>query len=184
MEKKVEVELPEDLPERVLLENLEEYEEYDLSNEEALSDEDEEEEEEEEHEPPTPLSTTSDSHLFTPHPHIFAIGDAADSFGAINAGHNAYFQADIAAKNILKLVMQRRVVEQAGERVVHVHEGGGGVRLSDNEALSEDEEGEEEEEDIWEMVEYTPGPPAIKVSLGLVSFSSFPPHFTFLFVKY
>ena len=82
--------------------------------------------------------------------------------------------------------MQRRVVEQAGERVVHVHEGGGGVRLSDNEALSEDEEGEEEEEeeDIWEMVEYTPGPPAIKVSLGLVSFSSFPPHFTFLFVKY
>ena len=178
MEKKVEVELPEDLPERVLLENLEEYEE-------ALSDEDEEEEEE--HETPTPLSTTSDSHLFTPHPHIFAIGDAADSFGAINAGHNAYFQADIAAKNILKLVMQRRVVEQAGERVVHVHEGGGGVRLSDNEALSEDEEGEEEEEeeDIWEMVEYTPGPPAIKVSLGLVSFSSFPPHFTFcLFVEY
>lgn len=29
----------------------------------------------------------------TPYPHIFAIGDAADAFGAIPAGHNAYTQA-------------------------------------------------------------------------------------------
>lgn len=29
---------------------------------------------------------------YTPYPHIFAIGDAADSFGAINAGHTAYYQ--------------------------------------------------------------------------------------------
>ena len=28
----------------------------------------------------------------SPYPHIFAIGDAADAFGAINAGHTAYYQ--------------------------------------------------------------------------------------------
>ncbi|KAI0086027.1 hypothetical protein BDY19DRAFT_895578 [Irpex rosettiformis] len=39
-----------------------------------------------------------------PYPHLFAIGDAADAFGAINAGHTAYYQADVAANNILKLV--------------------------------------------------------------------------------
>ena len=31
----------------------------------------------------------------TPYPHIFAIGDAADAFGAINAGHIAYRQVGI-----------------------------------------------------------------------------------------
>ncbi|KAF8601958.1 FAD/NAD(P)-binding domain-containing protein [Ceratobasidium sp. AG-I] len=37
-------------------------------------------------------------------PHIFAIGDSADTFGAINAGHTAYFQGEVAAKNILALI--------------------------------------------------------------------------------
>lgn len=31
----------------------------------------------------------------TPYPHIFAIGDAADAFGAIPAGHNAFAQVCI-----------------------------------------------------------------------------------------
>jgi len=31
----------------------------------------------------------------TPYPHIFAIGDAADAFGAIPAGHNAYAQVSL-----------------------------------------------------------------------------------------
>ncbi|KAG8719884.1 hypothetical protein FRC09_010477 [Ceratobasidium sp. 395] len=35
--------------------------------------------------------------------HIFAIGDAADAFGAIKAGHTAWFQGEVAAKNILAL---------------------------------------------------------------------------------
>ncbi|KAG8683613.1 hypothetical protein FRC11_013306 [Ceratobasidium sp. 423] len=34
-------------------------------------------------------------------PHIYAIGDAADAFGAIKAGHTAHGQAEIAAKNII-----------------------------------------------------------------------------------
>lgn len=34
---------------------------------------------------------------------IFVIGDAADAFGAINAGHTAWDQAEIAARNIVAL---------------------------------------------------------------------------------
>lgn len=40
----------------------------------------------------------------TPYGHIFVIGDAADTFGAIKAGHNAYFQAEVASRNILQLI--------------------------------------------------------------------------------
>lgn len=35
---------------------------------------------------------------------IFVIGDAADAFGAINAGHTAWDQAEVAANNLLALV--------------------------------------------------------------------------------
>ncbi|KAK7028566.1 apoptosis-inducing factor B [Favolaschia claudopus] len=66
--------------------------------------------------------------LSTPYPHIFAIGDAANAFGAIPAGHNAYYQAEVAARNVLQL-----------------------VHVKTDEPLER----------------YTPGPPAIKVSLGL-----------------
>jgi len=48
----------------------------------------------------------------TPYPHIFAVGDAADAFGAIAAGHTADFQAKVAANNILTLV---RACEIKGE---------------------------------------------------------------------
>ena len=68
--------------------------------------------------------------------HVFAIGDVADAFGAVNAGHNAFFQGEVAARNILKLVRRR--------------------------------EGAATAEDM-KLEKYSPGPPAIKVSLGLVS---------------
>ncbi|TFK22539.1 FAD/NAD(P)-binding domain-containing protein [Coprinopsis marcescibilis] len=67
------------------------------------------------------------------YPHIFAIGDAADAFGAIAAGHNAYSQGELAARNVLRLIKQRN---RAGA-------------------------------EVEELEKYTPGPPAIKVSLGL-----------------
>lgn len=38
------------------------------------------------------------------HPHIFVIGDAADAFGALKAGHVAWEQAEFACRNILKLI--------------------------------------------------------------------------------
>jgi hypothetical protein len=34
----------------------------------------------------------SDGAEETPYPHIFVIGDAADAFNALKAGHNAYYQ--------------------------------------------------------------------------------------------
>jgi hypothetical protein len=40
----------------------------------------------------------------TPYPRIFVAGDVADAFGAIKAGHTAYYQAHVAAHNILKLI--------------------------------------------------------------------------------
>lgn len=40
----------------------------------------------------------------TPYPHIFVVGDCADAFGAIQAGHTAYYQTEVAARNILTLV--------------------------------------------------------------------------------
>jgi NAD(P)H-nitrite reductase large subunit len=62
--------------------------------------------------------------------HVFAVGDCAET-GAIQAGHTAYWQAEVAARNIIRLI--------------------------------ERQEGRAKEE----LENYKPGPPAIKVSLGL-----------------
>lgn len=75
------------------------------------------------------------------YPNIFVVGDAADAFGAIKAGHTAYYQGEVAAKNIMRLIAQS--------------------------------EGGEVKEDEKELLEYTPGLPAIKVTLGLVRSLSF-----------
>ncbi|OCH85873.1 iron uptake cluster protein [Obba rivulosa] len=83
-----------------------------------------------------------DTHLHVPHPHIFAIGDAADAFGAINAGHTAYHQGEAAAKNIVRLI-------QRSEGKALVRNADAGHNLGE------------------ELVRYAPGAPAIKVSLGL-----------------
>lgn len=37
-------------------------------------------------------SEEDDANLSVPYPNLFAIGDAADAFGAMNAGHTARFQ--------------------------------------------------------------------------------------------
>ncbi|EAU83599.2 Fer8 [Coprinopsis cinerea okayama7 len=86
---------------------------------------------------PSSESTTSESKKTPAYPHIFAIGDVADAFGAIAAGHNAYAQGEVAARNIIRLI--KRSEAKAG--------------------------GNKEEEEALEQ--YTAGPPAIKVSLGL-----------------
>ncbi|KAI0346296.1 FAD/NAD(P)-binding domain-containing protein [Trametopsis cervina] len=74
-------------------------------------------------------------------PHIFAIGDVANAFGAIHAGHNAHAQGLLAANNILKLVGR---MEASHNSVTELMAGAG-----------------------TDLEEYTPGPPGIKVSLGL-----------------
>ncbi|KZT63580.1 iron uptake cluster protein [Daedalea quercina L-15889] len=47
---------------------------------------------------------SEDKPVHVPYPNLFAVGDAVDGFGATNAGRNSAFQAEVAAKNILKLI--------------------------------------------------------------------------------
>ncbi|KAF8994272.1 hypothetical protein BDQ17DRAFT_1367175 [Cyathus striatus] len=50
------------------------------------------------------LVARSDDDQESPYPNIFAIGDAADAFGAIAAGHTAHYQGEVVARNIIRLV--------------------------------------------------------------------------------
>lgn len=83
--------------------------------------------------------------------HLFVVGDCADTT-AIQAGHVAYYQAQVAAANIVKLIAREEGKE--GEE-------------SDGEAKSAEYAG------ALEL--YTPSAPIIKVTLGSVS--SFFPYF-------
>jgi apoptosis-inducing factor 2 len=38
---------------------------------------------------------------------IFAIGDCADAFGAIQSGNAAYWQANVASRNVLRLIQRQ-----------------------------------------------------------------------------
>ncbi|KAI0738290.1 iron uptake cluster protein [Daedaleopsis nitida] len=89
---------------------------------------------------PAPAPVEEDPHTRVAAEHVFAIGDAADAFGAVNAGHNAFFQGEVAARNIIALA--KRTEAEAGC-----------VADTDTDALV--------------LEKYTPGAPAIKVSLGL-----------------
>ncbi|KAG1728388.1 uncharacterized protein EDB91DRAFT_1060595 [Suillus paluster] len=94
--------------------------------------------------PPTPephdfeADTDDDPPHETLYPNIFVVGDAADAFDAIKAGHTAYYQAEVAARNILRLIYRD---EKFGIAVENGLDS--------------------------ELEEYAPGPPAIKVTLGL-----------------
>jgi hypothetical protein len=73
------------------------------------------------------------------------MGDCADAFGALNAGHTAYYQGQMAAENVLELIK----VEEENRSVA---------------------EGEERKEAV--LQEYQPPNYGIKVSLGRVSSTS------------
>lgn len=45
-----------------------------------------------------------DEPVHVPYPNLFAVGDAVDGFGANNAGRNSAYMAEVAVKNILKLI--------------------------------------------------------------------------------
>lgn len=91
---------------------------------------------------PAPAPVEEDAQTRVAAEHVFVIGDAADAFGAVNAGHNAFFQGEVAARNIVALA--GRAEAEAG-------------CVADMDAPA--------------LQKYTPGAPAIKVSLGLVSLS-------------
>jgi len=75
-------------------------------------------------------------------PRIFVMGDCADAFGALNAGHTAYYQGQMAAENVLELI---KVEEE-------------------NRGIAETEEKKQAV-----LQEYQPPNYGIKVSLGRVS---------------
>jgi NADH dehydrogenase FAD-containing subunit len=97
--------------------------------------------------------------LHIPYPHLFCVGDSADAFGAIKAGHTAYWQAEVAARNILRMVR----AEVLRERIDSLKRAGAAGEGKD--CLIEELEAECRREEVLEK--YAPGLPAIKVSLGL-----------------
>ncbi|KAJ9121358.1 hypothetical protein QFC24_004696 [Naganishia onofrii] len=81
--------------------------------------------------------------------HIFVVGDTADAFGALQAGHTAWAQARLACRNIARMVEAEKPVKLRRKLNVERHEW-------------------EEAETVEEVLEsYTPPRPSIKVSLGL-----------------
>lgn len=72
---------------------------------------------------------------------VFAVGDCIDGFGAIKAGHTGWNQAEVAARNILKLVDTL----ESGGKVEEVQIGDCGLER------------------------YEKSEPMIKLTLGLVS---------------
>nr|XP_019042407.1 hypothetical protein I302_09011 [Kwoniella bestiolae CBS 10118]OCF21337.1 hypothetical protein I302_09011 [Kwoniella bestiolae CBS 10118] len=70
--------------------------------------------------------------------HIFACGDCAET-GAIQAGHTAYYQSEVAARNILRLIRQREA------------KAGDGNLMDDDKVLEN----------------YKVSAPAIKVTMGI-----------------
>ncbi|KAJ7482678.1 FAD/NAD-P-binding domain-containing protein [Mycena latifolia] len=96
--------------------------------------------------------------IHTPYPHLFAIGDAAAAFGAVPAGHNAYWQAGVAGRNVLRLIRRDE------RRARAPRDGAAQMGGEDGTARGGEDGGEEKDEDLEQ---YMPGPPAIKVSLGL-----------------
>lgn len=115
----------------------------------------------------------SDAHLHAPHPHMFAIGDAADAWGAIKAGHNAYYQAEVAARNVVRLIRREMRAASSGSS----RSASPLINVDDLPFWDEDEdqqsEGTQESESLSDESEdedlerYLPGPPAIKLSVGL-----------------
>ncbi|KAG8739618.1 hypothetical protein FRC10_005389 [Ceratobasidium sp. 414] len=60
--------------------------------------------------------------------HIFAIGDTADVFGDIKAGHTAWLQGEVAAKNILALIKSKHDSEPP--RLESYTPGSPGIKVS------------------------------------------------------
>lgn len=105
-------------------------------------------------------STKVEDKINSPHPHVFVIGDAAHAFGALNAGHTAAGQAEIAARNIARLIAQEDEKRQVEESP------------TTNTTVESNSTGKVNGRDNWlhePLQSYTADPHKIKVSVGLVS---------------
>ncbi|KAF5357336.1 hypothetical protein D9758_005941 [Tetrapyrgos nigripes] len=101
--------------------------------------------------------------------HIFAIGDVADT-GAHKAARPGYFQADVAARNIAKMIAHKGKLERVDDPGVEkkVREELESLTLHEKEPLYDSGLQEELKEEL-ELEQYTFDPPGIHLSLGLDS---------------
>jgi hypothetical protein len=87
--------------------------------------------------------TFDENGVIPPHfQNIYAIGDVADAFGALNAGFQAWFMADIAAENILRDILHVKSTTDPENN-----------KLDDSEPVP--------------LTSFKPGPPLLKLALGL-----------------
>ena len=87
--------------------------------------------------------TVGEGHSMPPHfKNIYAIGDVADAFGALNAGYQAWFMAEVAAENILRDILRVR-------------------------STKESDDGPLAPTDTIPLDSFKPGPPLLKLSIGL-----------------
>ncbi|OCB90570.1 FAD/NAD-binding domain-containing protein [Sanghuangporus baumii] len=112
---------------------------------------------------PVPLKVKVSELPDTPYPHIFVTGDCADAFGATNAGHCAYWQAEIASRNIILLAQRENEMEAS-------------VTTADVKSENSENSESRKNDDDFELEAYTPTPPAIKVSLGVGRRSAYQIH--------
>ncbi|PVG02427.1 FAD/NAD(P)-binding domain-containing protein [Serendipita vermifera] len=99
-----------------------------------------------------------DDEKTNPFPHIFAIGDAADAFGAIKAGHTAYLQGEVAARNISSLIRNGPTTSledyHPGEPAIKVSAGLGKAVIQHGAKVTEkgDEPDDLHVKMVWEMM--------------------------------
>ncbi|KAN0060297.1 hypothetical protein ACQY0O_007626 [Thecaphora frezii] len=88
---------------------------------------------------------------------VYAIGDCADAFGALNAGYQAWGMADIVAENIVRDIEAKNAAVSAAleNRPSSSTSGGGATSRPATPPVSA------------EMVEFHPAPNMLKLSLGL-----------------
>ncbi|EKM51005.1 uncharacterized protein PHACADRAFT_187619 [Phanerochaete carnosa HHB-10118-sp] len=77
-----------------------------------------------------PTSLAVPEEVEVPYPHLFAVGDVADAFGAIKAGHTAHYQAEVAARNILTLIQQEMSPSHPAPKLEHYAPGAPAIKLS------------------------------------------------------
>lgn len=87
--------------------------------------------------------TINEENGLPPHfKNVYAIGDVADAFGALNAGFQAWYMADVAAENILRDILH--------------------VKSTDDVEANKADESEP-----IPLHSFKPGPPLLKLTLGL-----------------
>lgn len=97
---------------------------------------------------------------------VYAIGDVADAFGAINAGYQAWSMAEVAARNIVRQIR----VEEDRRMKAHERSATGDTEATcDTAAVTAAAEDEAAAAEAEALEHFTAQPPMLKLSLGLGS---------------